>query len=157
MNLIHTGHMTMRMRAVTVGQLPGTFSREQRRIFLHEMKSYLHVDRPRVVLDCSEIRQLEKPVVQLLLCCLEEAMKRNGDIKLAAMSREARESLKQMGVSHLFEIFDTVVDAVISFRKFAGMRGCALTVAWVLGSGVGKCGLTILSELRAFADKEETR
>ena len=98
MNLIHNGHMTMRMRAVTVGQLPGTFSREQQRIFLHEMKSYLHVDRPRVVLDCSEICQLEKPVVQLLLCCLEEAMKRNGDIKLAAMSREAKESLKQMGV-----------------------------------------------------------
>ena len=122
MNLIHNGHMTMRMRAVTVGQLPGTFSREQQRIFLHEMKSYLHVDRPRVVLDCSEICQLEKPVVQLLLCCLEEAMKRNGDIKLAAMSREAKESLKQMGVSHLFEIFDTVVDAVISFRKFAGME-----------------------------------
>jgi anti-anti-sigma regulatory factor len=75
-----------------------------------------------VVLDCSEIRQLDKPVIQLLLTCLEEAMKRNGDIKLAAMSREMRESLKQMGVSHLFEIFDTVVDAVISFREYRGTQ-----------------------------------
>ncbi len=112
----------MRMRAVTVGQLPGTLSKEQKHIFLREMESFLHVDRPRVVLDCSEIRQLDKPVIQLLLSCLEEAMKRNGDIKLAAMSREMRESLKQMGVSHLFEIFDTVVDAVISFRKYRGTQ-----------------------------------
>ncbi len=114
----------MRMRAVTVGQFPGTLSKEQRRIFLREMESSLHVDRPRVVLDCSEISQLDKAVIQLLLTCLEEAMKRNGDIKLAAMPPEVRESLKQVGVSHLFEIFDTVVDAVISFRKY---RGTALS------------------------------
>ncbi len=112
----------MRMRAVTVGQLPGTLSIEQRRAFLHEMENFLHVDRPRVVLDCSEIRQLDKPVIQLLLTCLEEAMKCNGDIKLAAMSLEMRESLKEMGVSHLFEMFDTVVDAVISFRKYQGTQ-----------------------------------
>ena len=112
----------MRMRAVTVGQLPGTLSKEQKQIFLREMESFLHGDRPRVVLDCSEIRQLDQPVLQLLLTCLEEAMKRNGDIKLAAMSREMRESLKQLGVSHLFEIFDTVVDAVISFRKYRGTQ-----------------------------------
>ena len=112
----------MRMRAVTVAQLPGTLSNEQKRVFLREMESFFHVDRPRVVLDCSEIRQLDKPVIQLLLTCLEEAMKRNGDIKLAAMSREMRESLRQIGVSHLFETFDTVVDAVISFRKSRGTQ-----------------------------------
>jgi anti-sigma B factor antagonist len=115
------GHMTMRMRAVTVGQLPGALSKEQRRTFLREMETALHVDRPRVVLDCSEIRQLDEPIVHLLLTCLEEAMKRNGDIKLAAMPLKARESLKQMGVSHLFENFDSVVDAVTSFRKFPGI------------------------------------
>ncbi len=108
----------MQMRAVTVGQLPGTLSAEQGRTFLREMESYLHVDRPRLVLDCSDIRQLDKPLVLLLLTCLEEAMKRNGDVKLAAMPQEAKEGLKQLGMSHLFEIFDTVVGAVNSFRKF---------------------------------------
>lgn len=108
----------MQMRAVTVGQLPGTLSAEQRRIFLRETEICLHVDRPRLVLDCSDIRKVDKPLIHLLLTCLEEAMKRNGDIKLAAMPQDARERLKQIGLSHLFETFDTVVDAVNSFRKF---------------------------------------
>lgn len=121
-NLTQTGHKAMRILVVTVAELPGTLSKEQKRVFLREMESFLHVDRLRVVLDCSEIRQLDKSVIQLLLTCLEEAMKHNGDIKLAAVSREMRESLEQMGVSHLFEIFDTVVDAVISFRKYRGTQ-----------------------------------
>jgi anti-sigma B factor antagonist len=108
----------MQMRAVTVGQLSGTLSAEQRRTFLREMESYLHVDRPRLVLDCSDIRHLDKPLILLLLTCLEEAIKRNGDVKLAAMPQDAKEHLKQLGISHLFEIFDTVVGAVNSFRKF---------------------------------------
>jgi anti-anti-sigma regulatory factor len=105
-----------------VKQLPEISGKEQRRIFLREIESSLQVDRPRLVLDCSEIRRLDRPVIHLLLTCLEEAMKRNGDVKLAAMPSEAREILKRMGMGRLFEIFDTVVDAVNSFRKVPGTR-----------------------------------
>ena len=108
----------MQRRAVTVRQIPGTLSKDQRRSFLREMESCLLTDRPRVVLDCSDIRQFHQSLPHQLLVCLEEAMKRNGDIKLAAVPQEARNSLEQMGAAHLFETFDTVVDAVSSFRKF---------------------------------------
>ena len=35
-----------------------------------------------MVLDCSNVRQLDRAGIQVLLRCLEEAMKRNGDVKL---------------------------------------------------------------------------
>jgi hypothetical protein len=49
----------------------------------------------------------------LLLCCLEEAMKRNGDVKLAAIPAGAEATVELI---RLFEIFETSADAVKSFR-----------------------------------------
>lgn len=108
----------MRKRAVTVRQIPGTLDKEQRLTFRREMESCLLTDRPRLVLDCSDIGHVNLPLIHLLLICLEEAIKRNGDIKLAAIAPEAKQILEQMGVAHLFEAFDSVVDAVNSFRRF---------------------------------------
>jgi anti-anti-sigma regulatory factor len=59
---------------------------------------------------------LDRPAIQLLLCCLEEAIKRNGDVKLAAVPPGARSALKLTGVDRLFEMFDTNAEAVNSFR-----------------------------------------
>jgi len=97
--------------------LPETMTTKQIRTFFHEIESCMSVDRPRIVLDCSKVRRLDRSVVQLLLCCLEEAMKRNGDVKLAAMPPGAGTILELTGVNRLFDIFDTTADAVNSFNR----------------------------------------
>jgi anti-anti-sigma regulatory factor len=104
--------MTIRLRAVTVKQLPEQLGVKQGRVFFREVVSSMNVDRPCIVLDCSHVHQLEGSVVHLLLCCLEEAMKRNGDVKLAAIP--PAEATPE--ITRLFEIFDTTADAVKSFR-----------------------------------------
>jgi anti-anti-sigma regulatory factor len=48
---------------------------------------------------------------------LEEAIKRNGDVKLSAVPAEARSTLKLTGVDRIFEIFETNAEAVNSFRQ----------------------------------------
>jgi anti-anti-sigma regulatory factor len=63
---------------------------------------------------------MNKSVLYLLLCCLEEVMKRNGDVRLAAVWPEARASLKLSGIERLFRIFDTTADAVDSFQRSTG-------------------------------------
>jgi anti-anti-sigma factor len=103
---------------VAVEQLPETLSEKQGRRFLCALEGSINIDRPSVVLDCSKVRRMDGPAINLLLCCLEEAMKRNGDVKLAAVSQEARSILKLTGVDRLFEIFDTNAEAVSSFRRF---------------------------------------
>jgi anti-anti-sigma regulatory factor len=109
--------MTNRVCAVKVEQLPETLSVRQGRLFLGELEDSINVDRPSIVLDCSKVRRMDRPAINLLLCCLEEAMKRNGDVKLAAVPQEARPILERSGVDHLFEIFDTNAEAVNSFSR----------------------------------------
>jgi len=46
---------------------------------------------------------MDRSTINLLLCCLEEAMKRNGDVKLTALSEKSRVTLELTGASRLFE------------------------------------------------------
>jgi anti-anti-sigma factor len=108
--------MTNQTRTVTVKQLPEKLSVRQRWIFFREIESYMNADRPRLVLDCSSLHQVNRAVIHLILRCLEDAMKRNGDVKLAAIPREVKTALERTGVNRLFEIFDTTEEAVKSFH-----------------------------------------
>lgn len=102
-----------------VKEFPGVLNALQARHFLEEVQRYLYDDRPHIVLDCSKISQMDRPSIRLLLCCLEEAIKRNGDVKLAAVPAEARSTLKLTGVDRVFEIFETNAQAVDSFRRLS--------------------------------------
>ncbi len=109
--------MTTGLRAVAVKKLPEVLSVKDKLTFLHEVGSVLSGNRPRLVLDCSSIRECDSSVIHLLLHCLEEAMKRNGDVKLAAVPRYAAIMLVTTGVAGLFETFDTTEEAVNSFHR----------------------------------------
>ena len=85
------------------------------RLFFKELESRMNIDRPCIVLDCSRVREMDRFAIHMLLCCLEEAMKRDGDVKLAAVSPSARETLELTRVDRLFEIYDTETEAVNSF------------------------------------------
>jgi anti-sigma B factor antagonist len=105
-----------------VKEFPEALNPTRGRLFLGEVQRYLHEDRPYIVLDCSKVGLIDRPVMQLLLSCLEEAMKRNGDVKLSAVPAGARSVLKLTGVDRLFEIFDTSAEAVNSFRRLSVER-----------------------------------
>lgn len=105
-------------RHVSVKQLPEKFSVKQGRNFFREVEPHLQSDRPRVVLDCSKVRQLDSAGIHVLLRVLEEAMKRNGDVKLASIPPGAAAILELTRVSRLFETFDNTADAVNSFHRF---------------------------------------
>jgi len=109
--------MTNQTRTVTVKQVPEKLSVRQRWIFFREIEDCMNVNRPLLVLDCTNVQQVNKAVIHLLLRCLEEAMKRNGDVKLAAIPQKVRAILERTGVNQLFEIFDTTDEAVNSFYQ----------------------------------------
>lgn len=105
-------------RHVSVKQLPERLSIKQGRSFFREVEPHLQSDRPRVVLDCSRVRHLDSAGIHVLLRVLEEAMKRNGDVKLASIPPAAAAILELTRVGRLFEAFDNTADAVNSFHKF---------------------------------------
>jgi anti-anti-sigma factor len=104
-------------RTVSVQQLPEHFTREQAHAFLDEIEGLINVDRPRMVFDFSAVRQLGSVGVELLLQCMEEIMKRNGDLKLAAVQAGPKAVLEFTGIDGLFEIYDEVTEAVQSFDR----------------------------------------
>jgi anti-anti-sigma factor len=100
----------------------------QEQIFLIEFENCISKDRPCIVLDCSQVHQIDRSGTYLLLRCLEEAMKRNGDVRLAEVHVEVRAVLTLTGLDRIFEIFDANADAVKSFLQpplYAVSRMCA--------------------------------
>jgi anti-sigma B factor antagonist len=101
---------------VIVMEVPSTLSYAEGRTFLLELLPLLETDRPHIVLDCAQLRQVDSAGIEILLECMDEAMKRDGDVKLATVSPESATMMELMRVDRLFEIFDTVEEAKRSFR-----------------------------------------
>jgi len=105
-------------RPVVVLQLPEKLVLGRVESFLRDVQGFLKAERPRLVFDFSEVSQIDSAGVELLLNCMEETMKRNGDIKLAAIAPGPAVVLQLTQVDRLFEIFDNPSDAVESFHQF---------------------------------------
>jgi anti-sigma B factor antagonist len=103
-------------------ELPETLNQVEGTAFLAEMRPLLEIDRPRIVLDCSQVRHMDSAGIEILLYCMEEAMKRDGDLKLAALSRPAAAILELMRVDRLFEVFDSSDEAARSFHAVASLE-----------------------------------
>jgi anti-sigma B factor antagonist len=105
-------------RPVTVMQVPERFYEPETSAFRQELKNLLHAERPRIVLDCSGIKHIDSSGVEMLLHCMDEAMKRDGDVKLAAVAPGSAVILELMKVDRLFEVFDSAEEAVRSFHAY---------------------------------------
>jgi len=127
-------------KAVIVKQLPEHLGAQQSQAFFRELVPLLASDRPRLVFDFTAVRHLDSAGVELLLQCMEEAMKRNGDLKLAAVSPQLAVILEMTRVDRLFEIFPNSADAVESFHRFPAqsLKTEAASPRSSLSSGSGK-------------------
>jgi len=124
---------------VVVMQLPEQLNLEGVRSFLPELKPLLECHRPRIVLDCSQVRYLDSAGVEMMLQCLEEAMKRDGDLKLAAVSPESEVILELMRVARVFEAFATSDEAVRSFHAVP-VEAASQDASWVGNNVFGTLG-----------------
>lgn len=111
-------------RPVVVKHMPERVNLKHARAFLREVQPLITADRPQVVFDLSAVKQLDAAGVDALLRCMSEVMKRDGDLKLAALSPHAAVILELTRTDRLFEIYETAADAVRSFSRFipAAMR-----------------------------------
>jgi anti-sigma B factor antagonist len=98
--------------------MPDRLNQKQARMFLRDIQPLLNTDRPQLVFDCSLIRQMDAAGVDMLLHCMAEIMKRDGELKLAAVSPQAAVVLELTRTDRLFEVFETSGDAVRSFYRF---------------------------------------
>jgi anti-anti-sigma factor len=122
---------------VIVMQLPEALNHAGAEAFLGELQPLLEMDRARIVLDCSQVQHLDSAGVDMLLRCLEEAMKRDGDLKLAAVSPASAVILELMRVDRLFELFETADEAARSFQVFGSQAGMQTQPWYPASFGLG--------------------
>lgn len=110
--------MEISSRPVVVKHMPERINLKQAREFLREVQPFLRSDRPQIVFDFSNVRQIDAAGVDMLLHCMGEVMKRDGDVKLASLSPHAAVVLEMTRTDRLFEVYETASDAVRSFSGF---------------------------------------
>jgi len=98
--------------------MPERLNARTSREFLQDVQPFLITDRPQLVFDMSQVKQLDAAGVEMLLRCMSEAHKRDGDLKLAGISPDAAVVLELTRAERLFEIYETSTDAVRSFSGF---------------------------------------
>jgi len=117
-------------KSVVVIPVPENLTGNEAQGFLQRMKTVLQADRRGVVLDCSQVCRLDSTGLEVLLHCLEEAMKRDGELKLAAVSPAAGVILEMLRASDLFDIYATLPEAIASFDAFASCVLEGATLQW---------------------------
>jgi len=105
-------------RPVVVKRMPERMNLKQARKFWKEVQPFLNSDRPQIVFDMSLVRHIDAAGIDVLLQCMREAVKRDGDLKLAALSAQSAVVLELTRTGRLFEIYDTSTAAVTSFSSF---------------------------------------
>ncbi len=110
--------MLHKVNSITVHQIPAQVTATEERCFLQSLQPFVAGERPRLVLDCSKIYRMDDTTTHLLLCCLEAAMKSNGDVKLAALSEANEEALRSVQAHRLFEMYPTPAAAIRSFSSY---------------------------------------
>ncbi len=110
--------MLHKVNSVTVHQIPAQVTAAEERRFLQSLQPFVTGERPRLVLDCSKIDTMDDATTHLLLCCLEAAMKSNGDVKLAGLTDAHEEALRNVQAHRLFEMYPTPAAAIRSFSSY---------------------------------------
>jgi anti-anti-sigma factor len=110
--------MEINSRPVVVKHMPERINLKHAREFLREVQPFLKSDRPQIVFDFTHVRQIDAAGVDMLLHCMGEVMKRDGDVKLASLSPHAAVILEMTRTDRLFEVYETASDAVRSFSGF---------------------------------------
>ena len=105
-------------RPVIVKRVPESLNLRQARVFLEEVRPLLEHDRPQLVFDLSLVRRLDAAGVEMLLFCMKEAARRDGDLKLASLSPHARVVMDLTRAGRLFEMFATSAEAARSFSGY---------------------------------------
>jgi len=110
--------MAINSRPVVVKRMPERLNARTAREFLRDVQPFLLSDRPQLVFDLSQVVRLDASGVEMLLRCMSEAHKRDGDVKLASLSPQASVVLELTRTERLFEIYENSTEAARSFTGF---------------------------------------
>jgi len=106
-------------RAIVVVGLPEILTLMHTQRFLREIHALLNTDRPRIVFDFSQVQEIDREGMDMLLHCVRQVIRQDGDLTLAAVPAEIRVLLELTCIDRLFEIFESNSEAIESYTRLA--------------------------------------
>lgn len=100
-----------------VVNLPEQVTAKQTRTLMRDLREQLNVDQPCVVLDLSEVRQMDTAGLDLLLECLQQTVRRDGTIRVRGISPEAATVLELTGVDQILGLVPQAVTQEVEYEN----------------------------------------
>ena len=86
------------------------------RLFEGELQKALQQRRFKIVLSCGELAYIASAGLGAIMGAIEEIRDNGGDLRLAEMNDTIRNIFEILGFHHLYKMFPTELDAILSFR-----------------------------------------
>ena len=90
------------------------------RLFEGEIQKALDQRRFKIVVSCAELKYIASAGLGALMGVIEEVRTNGGDIRLADLNETVRNIFEILGFNHLFRIFPSELEALLSFREGPG-------------------------------------
>ena len=86
------------------------------RVFESEIQNALRQGRFKIVVSCAGLAYIASAGLGAIMGTIEEIRDNGGDLRLAELNETVRNIFEILGFNHLYEIFPTEMDAILSFR-----------------------------------------
>lgn len=90
------------------------------RVFETELQNALDRRRYKIVVSCAGLKYIASAGLGALMGVIEEVRTNGGDIRIADLNETVLNIFEILGFNHLYQIFPSEVDAILSFRQGGG-------------------------------------
>jgi anti-sigma B factor antagonist len=90
------------------------------RVFENELQRTLQEGRFKVVVDCTGLAYIASAGLGAIMGSIEEIRGNGGDLRLASLNETVRNIFEILGFNHLYRIFPSEAEAILSFRQGGG-------------------------------------
>jgi len=90
------------------------------RLFETEIQKALDQRRYNIVVSCGGLRYIASAGLGALMGVIDEVRTNGGDIRIADLNETVRNIFDILGFNHLYRIFPSELDAILSFRGDGG-------------------------------------
>jgi anti-anti-sigma factor len=96
------------------GKIMGT--QHDNYLILDKVYEYTKEDKFKIVFDCCKVEWMNSRGIGICITTVTALRNRDGDLKLACLNENVRSLLEKMKLLKIFEVFDTVDEAIKSFN-----------------------------------------
>jgi len=92
------------------------------RLFESEIQRSLDKQRFKIVVNCQGLAYIASAGLGAIMGAIEEIRENGGDLRIAELNETVRNIFEILGFSHLYHIYPSEMDAIVSFRPLAEPR-----------------------------------